>query len=437
MDGVCGPSRHVSFLALRPRRRNERRTMTPHDGRMPTDERPRPARHGKRRAIRPEWAVVAIILSVAGVLSAASIASDPSSVLTLTMASLYGAIGALLATRRPRNPIGWLFLGILLVFSVSTAADGLGGAAVRAGGRLPGGLPLFLIWAETWAYAALFGIYYGLTVVFPSGHLPGGHFGRVVRISFLVPVAAVVTGAFGSHLAGNFSSDYIGRTLDNPAALVAVPDGLPALLQLATIGLLVGGIVSMIIRLRRARGIEREQLKWFVASLALTGVLVVATVAVVVASPRVGTEIWILAVLGYATIPPAVGVAVLRYHLYEIDRIVSRTVGWAIVTAVLAVVFVSVILISQSLLVSVTSSNSIAVATSTLVAAAIAQPLRRWVQRRVDRRFNRARYDAERTVAGFGTVLRNEVELDQLRAEIGAAVAETVQPASFHIWLRA
>ena len=302
---------------------------------------------------------------------------------------------------------------------------------------LPGGLPLALIWAETWSYAALFGIYYGLTVVFPSGHLPGGRSGRFVRISFLFPVAAVVSGAFGPHLAGNSSSQYIGRTLDNPAAMLPVPDGIAPLLQLATIGLLVAGTASLIVRLRRARGTEREQLKWFVASLALTGVLVVATIAVVVAIPRVGTDLWVLAVLGYATIPPAVGVAVLRYRLYEIDRIVSRSVGWAVVTAVLAMVFVSLIFISQSLLVSVTSSDAVAVAFSTLVAATIAQPLRRWVQVRVDRRFNRARYDAERTVAGFRTMLRNEVELGQLRAEIGAAVADLVQPASFHIWLRA
>ena len=140
--------------------------------------------------------------------------------------------------------------------------------------------------------------------------------------------------------------------------------------------------------------------------------------------------------LGFATIPPAVGVAVLRYRLFEIDRIVSRTVGWAVVTAVLAAVFVTVILVSQALLASVTPSNTLAVAISTLVVAAIAQPLRRRVQGRVDRRFNRARYDAERTVAGFGNVLRNEVELGQLRAEIGEAVALTVQPASFVVWLR-
>ncbi len=114
----------------------------------------------------------------------------------------------------------------------------------------------------------------------------------------------------------------------------------------------------------------------------------------------------------------------------------SRSVGWAVVTVVLAAVFVTVILVSQALLAWFTPSNTLAVAISTLAVAAMAQPLRRRVQGRVDRRFNRARYDAERTVAGFGTVLRNEVDLGQLRAEIGEAVALTVQPASFTVWLR-
>ena len=227
--------------------------------------------------LRPERIPVAIVLSLATILAGASLITDPSSAMTLAVAVLYGAIGTLLAVRRARNPIGWLFLGVMLVFTVTSAADGLGGTDVRAGAPLPGGLTLVLIWAETWAFAALFGIYYGLTAVFPSGRLPGGRTGRLVRISFIVPLAAVLLAAFGTHLAGNFSVDYLGRTLDNPAALLPVPDGLPGLLQLATIGLLVGGIVSMIVRFGRARGIERAQLKWFVASLALTGVLVVAT----------------------------------------------------------------------------------------------------------------------------------------------------------------
>ena len=352
------------------------------------------------------------------------------------MAGLYGAVGALLAIRRPRNPIGWLFLAVLLLFTSATAADGLGGTAVKAGAPLPSGLPLVLIWVETWAYAALFGIYYGLTVVFPSGRLPRGRTGLLVRASLLVPLAAVATAALGPYLGGNFSAQYTGRALANPAALLPASEGLATLVEVATIGLLVSGIVGLVVQFARARGVEREQLKWFVASLALTGVLVVLTVIVVLVVPRVGTAVWIFAVLGFATIPPAVGIAVLRYRLYEIDRIVSRTVGWAVVSAVLAIVFVSVILVSQTLLTSIAASNTLAAAISTLAVVAIAQPLRRRVQRRVDRRFNRARYDAEQTVAVFGTVLRDEVELGPLLAEIRTAAAVTVQPVSFAVWLR-
>ena len=389
-----------------------------------------------RRVVHPERIGVGVVLAVALALSGTSLVADPTSVVTLAMAWLYGGAGALLAIRRPRNPIGWLFFGILLVFASSTAADGLGGAAVRAGAAVPGGLPLVLIWVETWAYAALFGLYYALTIIFPSGRIPAGRLGRAIRISFAVPIAAVVVAGLGPHLGGNFSASYIGRSLDNPVGLAPFPDELAGLLEVVTIGLLLSGIISMIVRFRRARGIERAQLKWLVASLALTGVFVVVTVAVILAVPRIGTGIWILAVLGYATIPPAVGIAVLRYRLYEIDRIVSRTVAWGVVSAVLATVFVAIVLASQALLSSITTSNTVAVAGSTLVVAASFRPLGRRVQSRVDRRFNRARYDADQTMADFASRLRDEVELDQLSAEISAAVALTVQPASFSMWLR-
>ena len=404
---------------------------------MATHERTSP-RVG-RPAIRVplERILVGGILSLALALWSASVIADPTAIVTLAMASLYGGMGALLAIRRPRNPIGWLFLGVLLVFGVTTAADGLGGAALHLGrGRLPGGIALILVWAETWAYDAMFGLFYGLTTVFPSGHLPRGRTGRFVRISFLVPLAAMAAAAFGPHLAGNLSAQYTGRSLANPAAVLPVPDGLDGTFELATVVLLVAGIVSMFVRFSRARGIEHEQLKWLVASLSLTGALVVLTVAAVLAVPRVGLAVWVFAVLGFATVPPAVGVAVLRYRLFEIDRIVSRTVGWAAVTVVLGTLFVALILTTQALLASIASSNTIAVAVSTLLVAALAHPVRVRVQRRVDHRFNRSRYDAERTVDGFGVVLRNEVELGQLRAEIGEAVALTVQPASFVVWIR-
>jgi hypothetical protein len=389
------------------------------------------------QAHRPERIAVGVIVVVAVALSGASLVAAPTSAITLALVAPYGLVGVLLAIRRPSNPIGWIFLAILLVFASSLAAEGLGGAAVKGrSAPLPGGLPLALIWVETWAYAAMFGLYYALTVVFPSGRLPAGRVGRAVRASFVVPVGAIIAGGFGPHLAGNFSSVYLGRTLDNPVGLLPFPDGLDGLLEIATIGLLVGGVVSMIVRFRRAHGIEREQLKWLVASLALTAVLIVATVSVLVAVPRVGTAIWIFALLGFATIPPAVGIAVLRYRLYEIDRIVSRTVGWAVVSAVLLAVFVSVILVTQALLASITTSNTLAVAASTLVVAALFQPIRRRVQTRVDRRFNRARYDADGTVAAFVSRLREQVDLDQLRDEMNGTVAQTVQPTSLGVWLR-
>ncbi len=394
------------------------------------------AKGSARGTLRPERIAVGTVLVLAGVLTGVSLVADPTSALTLSMAALYGAVGGLLALRRPRNTIGWIFLGVLLVFAVSSAAGALGGASVQAGGPLPDGPPLALIWLETFVFQALFGLYYGLTVVFPSGSLPNGRIGRIVRISLLVPVAGVVVSAFGPHLAGIYAPDTLGHALDNPVALLPFPDGLDHLLEIATVGLLVGGVVSMIVRFRRSHGIEREQLKWFVASLALTGVLVVVVAAIVVLVPRVGAAPWMLAVLGYATIPPAVGIAVLRHRLYEIDRIVSRTAGWATVTGVLAVVFTGAILLFQAVLAPLTGGNTIAVAASTLLAAALFQPLRRWVQSRVDRRFDRARYDAERTVAAFAEWLRGEVDLDQLGSETRATVTRTVAPASVTLWLR-
>jgi hypothetical protein len=386
--------------------------------------------------VRPERLAVGAVLALAIGLAIPTLIAEPAQAVTLAMAALYGAVGTPLAIRRPRNPIGWIFLGILLVFAVSTAADALGGAMVQEGGPLPDGPLLALIWLETFVFQALFGLYYGLTVVFPSGRLPGGRTGRAVRLSLLVPIAGVVVSAFGPHLAGIYAPDALGRALDNPVALLPLPDGIDHLLEVATVGLLVAGVIAMLVRFRRARGIEREQLKWLVASLALTGVLVIAVVAVVVAVPRVGTDIWIFAVFGYATIPPAVGVAVLRYRLYEIDRIVSRTIGWAAVSAVLVAVFAGMILATQAALASVTASNTLAVAVSTLVVAALFQPLRRRIQARVDRRFNRARYDAERTVAAFASRLRDEVDLAQLAAEITATADRTVEPASVSLWLR-
>jgi hypothetical protein len=145
---------------------------------------------------------------------------------------------------------------------------------------------------------------------------------------------------------------------------------------------------------------------------------------------------WLIGLTGLALLPIAIGIAILRYRLYEIDRIVSRTIGWAVVSAILVAVFAAIILVTQAVLAPLTSSNTLAVAVSTLAVAALFQPLRRRVQRGVDHRFNRARYDAEQIIAAFAERMRDEVDLDQLAAEITPTVSRTVQPTSLSLWLR-
>ena len=203
---------------------------------------------------------------------------------------------------------------------------------------------------------------------------------------------------------------------------------------------LVGAIASLVGRYRRAHGVERAQLKWF----AYVGLIVVPALLVAI----LGTSLppgpfatiaelaWVIAVGALALLPVTIGIAVLRYRLYDIDRLVSRTISWAVVTVILGACFVAIILVSQALLAPVTGSNVLAVAGSTLVVAALFQPIRRLVQRLVDRRFNRARYDADRTISLFAGRLRDEVDLEQLRTEILATVVRTVEPSSVSLWLR-
>jgi hypothetical protein len=199
-------------------------------------------------------------------------------------------------------------------------------------------------------------------------------------------------------------------------------------------------IASLAQRYRRAQGVERAQLKWFAyVGLLVVPVLVIAIVTSTVTSGPlvILTDIaWIVAVGGLALLPISIGVAILRYRLYEIDRLISRTIAYGLVTLVLASVFVAVVLAVPTVLGPITGSSTIAVAGSTLLVAALFQPIRRRVQRLVDRRFNRTRYDAERTVAAFAARLRDDVDLETLRAEILATVSAAVEPSAVSLWLR-
>jgi hypothetical protein len=192
-------------------------------------------------------------------------------------------------------------------------------------------------------------------------------------------------------------------------------------------------IASVVARFRTTRGIERQQLKWF---LFVASIAAFALGLSIVSVGPVSDWAWIVGLLAVACLPLAIGVAILRYRLYEIDRIVSRTVSYGALTALLATVFVTVNLGLDGLLASATRASSLAVAASTLIVFALFQPLRRRVQKVVDRRFNRARYESDRIAAAFAERLRGQVDPDRLQLELDTILAQTVAPARSDLWLR-
>jgi hypothetical protein len=337
-------------------------------------------------------------------------------------------VGAILAILRPRNPIGWLFLVGGFGFISGIFSTEYVGRAVDVGVPLPGFV--LVDWIGAWASGLAFALLLiWVPLLFPDGQLPGPRWRPYAWVAAVMVVVVTIGAAF----APNGPDGYRGR-LTNPVGFggplgdVAVAINGAGLALLALFGLI--SIASVAVRFRRARVVERQQLKWFLLA---AGYLIAAMIAAIASSAQIA---WYALELGFAALPIAVGIAVLRYRLYDIDRIVSRTISYAAVTGVLAITFAMAILLFQTVLAPVTGRNTVAVAGSTLIVAALFQPLRRRVQRLVDRRFNRSRYDAERTVAAFSTRLRDDVDLESLGADVQAVVAQTVAPVSMVLWTR-
>jgi hypothetical protein len=386
-----------------------------------------------RQALGLAGRVVLVGLVVAGVIVTATSPIGPSGLGFVP----YGAVGALLVIRRPGTSIGWILLGLGLCYALlsipveATAqsfADGTVGLPVALFAIVHGGLG-----------TTAFFLYAVLAVVFPSGRLPTGRWGRLGRAGLGVGLVLTVAAYVSPVVSVGYPTSAWVR---NPIAVF--PD-LPIwqVVNLTTVifpvlVLVIAGAVSLVVRVRRARGTERQQLRWIAASIVV--VLLAVFSGFVIGSLVPGSYdnglAWLPAIMAVPTVPVAIGIAVLRYRLYEIDRIISRTIAYGVLTAVVGSLFVGFILVFQAVLAPVTRSNELAVAGSTLLVAALFQPLRRRLQRLVDRRFNRIRYDADQTVAAFASRLRDEVDLEQLRAEILANVAHTVEPSSASLWLR-
>ena len=196
----------------------------------------------------------------------------------------------------------------------------------------------------------------------------------------------------------------------------------------------LGAAVSLVVRWRRAGQVERAQLKWLVAVASVAAVALSASI--VVSGGPVGDALFAVFLAACLALPVAIGIAVLRYRLYEVDHIISRTIGYAVVTGILGAVFVGTILAAGALLASFTQNQTIAVAASTLVAFALFQPVRGRVQAAVDRRFDRARVDGERVAAAFSERLRHDVELSTVADELLSTIDATIKPAARSLWLR-
>jgi hypothetical protein len=342
------------------------------------------------------------------------------------------AVGTLVAARRPRNPMGWLMLGCGFFFS--TQAIGTAYAIVDYRlhhGTLPLGR-LALVLQPGWAMGMVFVA--GLLWLFPDGQLPSGRWRRVGGLLFGSGVV------FGLLMYGQFISVAVRRVVpvgaDGTPALIEHPDSSMLIWvvieNVGFIALLLSWLVWLVLQIpkyRRSTGDRRLQLKWLYSGAAIF--IVCLGIGVLESTGPIVSDV--LAV-GVAALPIALGVGILKFRLYEIDRIISRTVSYALVTGLIVGVYVGVVTLTTDVL---DFSSSVGVAASTLVAAVLFNPLRRRAQRLVDKRFNRARYDAEATVAAFADAMRASADLPSVRGELVTTVSQAFEPTHVSVWVNA
>jgi hypothetical protein len=350
-------------------------------------------------------------------------------------AVFYPTVGAIVASRRPENPVGWLLCLYGLVISIGYfCAEYAIYALLAQPDSLPAGEAM--AWIVSWVLPILNGLQVFYILLFPTGRLPSRRWRWLGWLTVIFVVVGVVLAAFSSGaLLGilgpiqnplgieGFSSIYYKAVLFTMASLLTLAAAL-----------------AVFIRLRRAIGVERQQIKWFAyaaAAYASAGIL-----AYII--PRViDTPLWFervgfaLNIVFIPAIPIAIGIAILRYRLYDIDILINRTLVYGSLTATLVALYFGGIVVLQRIFVLLTGEQStLAVVASTLVIAALFTPLRRRIQSFIDRRFYRRKYDARKTLDAFSAQLRNETDLDALSDDLVGVVRETMQPAHVSLWLR-
>jgi hypothetical protein len=345
--------------------------------------------------------------------------------LVLAVASAATA-GAVLASRRPAHPVGWLLLALGLLESSNGLAEGYARYGIVA---RPGTLPAasFVARLLVLTFLAMLACVSFILLLTPTGSLPSPRWRWWARVTGAGPAVAGLSWLFGP---GVLDPPY--PPLASPLAVHALAGPIKvasAVAMIVTIVVVVVAAGSLVLRFRRARGTERQQLRWVALAAALAPL---APLVVVAAQGRESVFVWTLGVY-LALLPLAISAAILRYRLYDLDRIISRTLAYGLLTVLLGGAYAGVVLgLGQRL----GQDSPLVVATATLAVATAFQPARRRVQNLVDQRFNRRRYDAARTVEAFAARLREQVDLDALSAELLGVVEQTMQPTSVSLWLR-
>jgi len=345
--------------------------------------------------------------------------------------STFALVGAIVAIRRPRNPVGWFFGAGALLWSLGVLSSGVYWH-IAFGRANPPAAADYIAWFASWSFLPAFVLLLALVpLLFPTGAPPSPRWRKVGWTAAVAGVVATVSNALapGSLETADFP------WVDNPFGVGGLGLDTLAAVSFPVVGLAAfAGIASLVVRYRRAHGIERQQLRWVAGAGCL---LVLAAFGGSAASGWIGQGAgWIGMLLGLLGVAVAVAIALLRYRLYDLDVVVNRALVYAALTALLAATYLATVLVLQLLLRGTTGNSALAVAASTLAVAGLFRPARARIQQVVDRRFYRRKYDAERTVEAFSARLRNQVDLAALDRELSLVVRETLQPAHMSLWLR-
>jgi len=381
--------------------------------------------------------VLIVLFSAALVLLAFAAREAESDIAIFAFAPVLASVGLVVARRQPGNPLGWMFLALAALSALGPAAGAYAVLNYRLGHHLP--LAVAAVFLALW-WCPLLATFPLVILLFPDGRLPSRRW-RPVLWGYLAVAAcwpvSIYAVAISAVAAGDIQINPGGdlRAVDYPAGSSAWLGSVEAVILPVMAVFWLVFVARQVLSWRRADGERRQQLKWLMngAAVCMAATAFVAVGGSLAASPSPAFQAVLNVVaVGIGALPVSIGVAILKYRLYDIDRIISRTLAYAIVTGLLVGVYAGLVLLATRVM---SVHSTVAVAAATLAAAALFNPLRRRVQRAVDRRFNRARYDADLTVAAFAARLKDAVDPDAVQDDLAGAVLIALEPAHISVWM--